>query len=167
MAYLQLGCGILLAVVFGWSVVGKLRSRTAFRGFADSLAPLVRRTTPVAVLLTGAEALVPALLPVVPVLGFGLAAVVLAVLTAGVLTAVRRRLTIRCRCFGGTGTRLGVRHVVRNLLLFVVSGLGLAVTATAGPTPSTGGAGMFLSAGVAVVLATVVIHLDDLVELWA
>jgi len=165
--YLAIGCGVLLAVVFGWSVAGKLRSRRAFHEFATSLDPLVRRTGSAAVTLTVAEALVPPLLLVVPAWGFGLASGLLVVLAGGVLLVVRRRLDVRCRCFGVGRARLGVRHAVRNLLLLLVAGTGLLATLSARMAPPVDGAGVLLAAGSAVVLATFVVHLDDLVELWA
>ncbi|MGI5145072.1 MauE/DoxX family redox-associated membrane protein [Plantactinospora sp. CA-294935] len=167
MAYLGIGCGVLLAVVFGWSTASRLRSRRAFGEFAGSLTPLVRRTGAVAVLLTVVEALVPPLLLVAPAWGFGLATGLLAVLAAGVLLVVRRRLDVRCRCFGNGSARLGVRHVVRNLLLFLVAGTGLLAALSAGAAPPVDGPGVLLSAGAAAILATFVVHLDDLVELWA
>ncbi|MEQ4304195.1 MauE/DoxX family redox-associated membrane protein [Plantactinospora sp. B6F1] len=167
MAYLMISCGVLLAVVFGWSAGSRLRSRAAFREFADSLAPLVRRTGPVAGLLTVAEALVPPLLLAAPAWGFGLATGLLGVLATGVALVVRRRLEVRCRCFGGGPARLGVRHVVRNLSLFLVGGTGLLAALSTGAARPVDGAGVLLSAGAAVILATFVIHLDDIVELWA
>lgn len=165
MAYLEIGCGVLLAVVFGWSAAGKLRSPAAFGEFARSLAPLVRRYTPAAVLLTAAEVALAPLVLVAPAWGFGLACVLLAVLAAGVLVVVRRRLAVRCRCFGAGGGQLGVRHAVRNLVLLAVGAAGLAAT-VAGPAGSTA-VGALLAAGAAVVLATLVNHLDDVVELFA
>lgn len=167
MAYLEIGCGMLLALVFAWSAVTKLRSRAAFDEFARSLAPLVSRTVPAAALLTAAEALVPPLLLAAPVWGFGLAGGLLGVLTAGVVLVVRRRLVVRCRCFGAGRARIGRRHVVRNLSLLLIGGLGLVAALSPGTAPSTDAAGVLLSVGAAVLLASFVIHFDDLVELWA
>jgi hypothetical protein len=91
----------------------------------------------------------------------------LGVLTAGVVLVVRRRLVVRCRCFGAGRTRIGRRHVVRNLLLLLVGGLGLVAALSPGTAPSTDAAGVLLAVGAAVLLASFVFHFDDLVELWA
>ncbi|WP_248959198.1 MauE/DoxX family redox-associated membrane protein [Sphaerisporangium perillae] len=164
--YVEIGCQVLLAAVFGWSAVSKLASRTAFRRFARSLEPLVRRTTPVAAALVAGELLTPPLTLLAPLAGFALASGMLAVLSAGVLTVVRRGLAVRCRCFGSGDARLGPRHVVRNLILLAIGVLGLLLAALPAASPADA-AGVALAAVAGLAVAGLVIRFEDLVELFA
>lgn len=166
MVYLEIGCQVLLALVFGWSAASKLNSRVSFRQFAVSLRPVVWSSPiPVAVAVVSAEVMVPPLALLVPTVGFALACCLLLVLTAGVLSVLYRRLAVQCRCFGPGTAVLGARHVIRNLLLLVVSGFGLGLTALSGRS-TAGGPGIVLAAAAAVVLASVFIMFDDVVELF-
>ncbi|MEU7909467.1 MauE/DoxX family redox-associated membrane protein [Microbispora bryophytorum] len=165
MRHVELACQILLAVVFGWSAVSKLASREAFRRFGRSIEPLTGGGTWPAAALCAAEALVLPLVVVAPPVGFGLAAGLVAVLTAGVAVVLRRGLAVRCRCFGGGEAALGTRHVVRNLALLGVAALGLAVAVLPGGA-GVDGPGVLLAAGVALLAAALVIRFDDVADLF-
>jgi Methylamine utilisation protein MauE len=164
MSYVDVGCRVLLAVVFCWSAASKLRSRTAFTEFVRSLRPLTDRAEPAAVVLVAGEVAVPPLLLVAPVWGLSVAWVLLLVLNAGVFFIVRRRLAVRCRCFGAAG-QLGIRHLVRNLALLGVATTGLVMAAFRTDTRAAW-PGVLLAAGVATVLSTLVIRYDDIIELF-
>ncbi|MEV4755974.1 MauE/DoxX family redox-associated membrane protein [Micromonospora sp. NPDC049559] len=168
MSYLALGCRAALALVFGVAVVAKLRD---YRGFVAALAAM--RLLPanwsgvVAPVAVAAEAAVAVLLGSGwrPVLAFGVAAALLALLTGAVTIVVARGTAASCRCFGRVERPLAVRHVVRNILLATLAGTGAAATlggAGAG-VPPAGAVVALLSAGVAALLVTTA---DDLVELF-
>ncbi|GAA3145440.1 hypothetical protein GCM10010466_40630 [Planomonospora alba] len=171
MLYLMITCRALLAVVFAVAVAGKVRGRAAFGEFVSSIAVLGvlprRASAAAAYALTAAEAAAVLLLawpPAVPV-GFAAAVGTLAVLTGGVLAALRRGRRVPCRCFGASAAPLGRVHVVRNLVLAALGCAGLAAWAAAGasaPHP----AGVALAIAAAGVGALLVVRLDDLMELF-
>ncbi|MEU3454358.1 MauE/DoxX family redox-associated membrane protein [Micromonospora sp. NPDC006766] len=170
MRAVELAARLLLALVFLTAVVGKLRARAGFAGFADSVRQFgvpARWATPVARLTVGVEAAVVVLLAVprtVPA-GLLLAAGLLGVLTVGIVGALRRGARPACPCFGAADAPIGPRHVARNLALTAAALLGLLGWAAASPPLSAPAA--LITAGVAVPLAAVVIRLDDLVALFA
>jgi hypothetical protein len=170
MMYLALACRCLVGVTFLVSVSGKLRSRPAFRAFVSWLAalpvPLVRgRPGPVAAVIAAAEALIVVLvaLPWTVRPGLTLAAVVLGVFTAGTWLAVARGTDAPCQCFGVSASPLGRRHVVRDALMAVAALTGAAAVGPGGARP----AGAALSLGAGLVVAGIVVFLDDLVALFA
>ena len=172
MDYVAIGCGVLLAVIFAVSAVGKARSAATFTAFADSLGDMRlvgrRWRRPVAGAVIAAEAGLVGLLAVPGGAPFAFAAAValLVLFATAIAVTVRRGVRAPCLCFGARTARpLDRVHVVRNLVLAGVGGLGLvAVT-----VPSTGGvqpAGAALAAAAAAVVAAVVLRLDDVVDLF-
>ncbi|MDO3703192.1 hypothetical protein Q3W71_16085 [Micromonospora sp. C28SCA-DRY-2] len=183
MSYVSVGLLAVLWWVFAASSWSKARSRTALRAFADSLRPLpllpARLVDPVAVLVTIAE------LGLVLGIGWSVLAVatgwpaarpgatlvlvltllLLAVLTTGVVLAVRRDTGARCACFGATQQPLGRRHVVRNALLLAVTGAAL-VTVLVARTHPLAAAGVLVGVATGSVGALILIRLDDLLELF-
>lgn len=166
MAYAALTCRALVGLVFAVSAFGKIRSVTAYREFASWLAglpvPLAgNRALPPA--LAGAETAIVVLVgaPATAVAGLALAALTLAVLTAGTAIAVRRGARAGCRCFGPSRAPLAGRHVLRNALLLVVA---VAGAAWAGPVAARL-AEIAVSLMAAMAVATVVVFLDDLAAL--
>ncbi|MBO3736969.1 MauE/DoxX family redox-associated membrane protein [Actinoplanes flavus] len=135
---LHLFCQIVLGLTFAVAVAGKVRSRAAWRAFAGSVADLglvpAAAVRPLAVLTVAAEAAVVAAMAVPGLTrpGFLLALALLAGLTGGVVAVLRAGRRVDCHCFGGTPEAYGPPHVVRNLLLLTVAGLG-AVS----PPPAT------------------------------
>jgi hypothetical protein len=171
MAYAALICRTVVGLVFAVSAFSKLRNGTAYREFASWLAsvpvPLARnRALPP--VLAGAEAAIVVLVavPATAVAGLMLAVLTLAALTAGTAVAIRRGARVTCQCFGPSRTELASHHVLRNGFLLVLALAGVAVAGAfsagaAGPRP----AGIGLSLWAAVVLATFVVFLDDVVFL--
>jgi hypothetical protein len=166
MAYAALTCRALVGLVFAVSAFTKIRNVTAYRKFASWLASLPvplashRALPPV---LAGAETAIVVLVafPAAAVAGLVLAALTLAVLTAGTAVAVSRGARVNCQCFGPSRTSLAARHVLRNGFLLVV-----AVTGALGSGPvAARPAGIALSLVAAVAGATFVVFLDDLVAL--
>jgi hypothetical protein len=181
MSHLLSGLYIVLGVVFGVSGWSKL---SAPRAFAASLRPL--RLVPAHLLRPGAVAITVTELavalgfgwaflagtgtgsaaPTVGVMSLVLAGLLLVVLTTGVALALHRGVEATCACFGATEQPLRRRHLVRNGLLVGVVLAGLVVWALAGEEAvELGGAAVALAGGV--VVALMLIRLDDLVELFA
>lgn len=171
MVYAALICRTLVGLVFTVSAFSKLRNGTAYREFASWLAsvpvPLARNRflPPV---LAGAEAATVVLVavPATAAAGLVLAVLTMAALTAGTAVAVRRGARVTCQCFGPSRTELASHHVLRNGFLLVLAVVGLAVVGAfsadaVAPRP----AGIGLSLWTAVVLATFVVFLDDVVFL--
>jgi hypothetical protein len=122
-----------------------------------------RWTTPVAVAVVGAEAVVVPLLaiPGTATPGAALAAALLASFVVAIVLSMRRRSGLVCRCFGAGGAPLGRRHLVRNAVL-VTACLGAApVTgATALPSPPA----LALGGAVAGLVAILIIRFDDILD---
>jgi len=189
MAYLGLGCRCVIGLVFLVSAVSKLRGRAAFREFSAWLAslplPAVRRRAGVlATLLAAAEAAIVVLAAVPWTSGttwaawtapaaLSLAALTLAVFTAGTWVAIARGANQPCHCFGASATPLGRRHVIRDAALCLIAAVGAAGTAAAtgaagaaGPIPANG-EGIAVSLFTGAVIALLVVFLDDLAALYS
>lgn len=178
MTYVLVACGVLLTGVFATSAASKLRGRTAFAEFVTATARIggfrPDRARPVAMVVAGAEVAI--------VLGFvtaalaasrtlaGLAAagaaLLLAAFTGAVARAVRRGAAVPCRCFGASKTPLGRRHLVRNAVLLVAAGLGLAGALAAGGAPVHPG-GLAVAAGAGVLVAILAVATDEIADLFA
>lgn len=172
MSFLSLVCSCLLALVFLVSAASKLRRGHDFRLFADSVRDMALlpgwAVVPVAAVVAGAEAVAPLLLIPLPgraptTVGFVLAGLLLTAFTVALLAVVRRGVPTSCRCFGeSTAAPVGRTHVVRNLALTGLAGLGgyasLADTTTTGQL-------VVLAMPLAAAGALVVSRLDDLVAL--
>ncbi|GGM40176.1 methylamine utilization protein MauE [Longimycelium tulufanense] len=174
MQYAEIGIRFLIGTVFVVAAVGKVASERSFAAFTTSLRQL--DLVPVAVARLAAVAVVTCecvvcLLLMVPqprVAGIGLvgAAVLLIVFTAAIVGVVARGTQAVCRCFGGGSTApLGVRHIVRNVLL---AGLALlAARATllqeTGPVEP---AGLVVAALAGLLVGGCVAALDEIVALF-
>jgi hypothetical protein len=164
-------CLVLLGV-FATSLLGKGRSRSAFRGAVGAARHLTGRARPaplVAVVLVG-EAVV--VLGAAAGLATGdramttiaalVAGALLAAFTAALVAAVRRGESAPCHCLGSSSARPAPRHIARNAALLV-----LVVVVVATPVASrTDPRGVLLSALVAAVVVGAVALLDDLADLF-
>jgi hypothetical protein len=90
-----------------------------------------------------------------------LAALLLAAFSVAIVLSLTRNANATCRCFGADGGRLGVRHVVRNALLFV-SCLVVAIGGTGPVDPGVAVA----AAGAGVTAALLVLGMDPVAELF-
>lgn len=169
MSTVALTLRVLLAVVLGWSSVSKLTAGGR-RGLGDMLAQLgFGRLAGLAggLLITGeAASAVLLLVPWTAVAGAVLAGGVLAVLTAGVVVVLRRRMAVTCACFGSSGSTIAPVHAVRNGLL-LLGALVAAVTSWVGPRVPTDLVTAAVAVGVGAVLAVVITRLDDFAFLLA
>ncbi|GAA3388435.1 MauE/DoxX family redox-associated membrane protein [Cryptosporangium minutisporangium] len=165
---------LLVIGVLSVSLLSKLRSRAAFRAFADGLAAL--RVVPgrwapaLAGLSVAAEmAVVGALLwPGGTVVGLAGGAVLFAGFTVALSVAVRRRATVGCHCFGVTSAPVAPRHVVRSGFLAVTSLAAFCGAATTSSERLTGlpAAQLIAALAAAGILVAGLVWLDDLVWLF-
>ncbi|MET9413954.1 MauE/DoxX family redox-associated membrane protein, partial [Streptomyces klenkii] len=140
MGCLAIGIQCLIGVVFLASSAGKAAGRRSFDRFVSSVAGMqvvpVRRARPVARTVVAAEGAVCVSLtvpvPAATVVGLAIAAVLLAVFTAGITLSVRRGVRAPCRCFGASPAPLGPRHIVRNLALTAAAVTGAAAAGAGG-----------------------------------
>ncbi|WP_406329345.1 MauE/DoxX family redox-associated membrane protein [Streptomyces sp. NBC_00203] len=169
MVYTAVVCRVFVGVVFAASASGKLRGRKAFGEFAAGLGAMrvmpggwVR---PAAAAVAGTEAAVAVLLavPAVTAAGMGLAVLLLAVFTGAIALVLRRGTQASCPCFGAAATPFGVRHLARNGVLVAVAVTGLATT---GPGSVAAG-GVLLAVLTGAVAASLVVRLDDVIDLFA
>jgi hypothetical protein len=164
--YVALSCRCLIGLVFLISFATKV-SPSAFRAFAESLR--VMSVLPAPLVRTAAAAVVCAELVVAASLvwtasaraGALLAALLLAAFSVAIVVSLTRNANATCRCFGAGGGRLGVRHVVRNALLFV----SCLVVALGGTGPMDPGVAV-AAAGAGVTAALLVLGMDPVAELF-
>ncbi|KAB2343654.1 MauE/DoxX family redox-associated membrane protein [Actinomadura rudentiformis] len=176
-------CQTVVAVTFAYSAATKAAGRAAFadfRGWLSSAAGVAAgAVAPVAAVMVALEAAtaVAVLVPVLAPAGFVLAALLLAVFSAGVRSMMRRRVGVPCRCFGKGRRPPGVLHLLRNGALFAVAVAGGALasplfadTAGAGPPPTVlangGEAAALLAAVVGGTAALLLINLEEIVALY-
>jgi methylamine utilization protein MauE len=173
MALVGVGCTALVAVVFGFAAVGKLRDRAAWAAFVattGAMLPTRLAPRPVAVVVAGAEAATAVLAVAalvtraagVALAALGLAAVLLAAFLTGIAGVLRSGRAVRCRCFGSSGAEFGRNHLVRNgiLLLIVACGLG-----TTGHPPLDGA--VLVAAATGAVCGLLAAYWDELAFLFS
>lgn len=166
-------CAVCLVVVFAVAAAGKVRSRATFAAFSRSLADTglvpagwVRLCG--AVVVTS-EVLIVLLLLASPLggwtrlAGLVLAACLLAVFTVGLARALAGRRQAACRCFGTAESPLGVRHVVRNIVLWTIACCGMVTHPAA---DSQRPAEVLLAACFGVLAGALAVVSDDIVELF-
>jgi hypothetical protein len=182
------GVLVMAAAVFGAAAGAKLRGPGAFRRFRAAIAGtgLVPRsalpwaTAALAVTEAGtaagllaAAALVDASTPAgvrAAQAALAVAAVLTAVLIAGVAVVMRRGVAARCACFGAaSGQPLGTTHLVRNIVLLALLLAGLAGSPFASHATPTGAGVAAITALLTAVaggtVALVLIRWEDLAAL--
>ncbi|WP_369217416.1 MauE/DoxX family redox-associated membrane protein, partial [Streptomyces flavofungini] len=126
MQYAEFGVRILIGTVFLAAAWSKVSGRRSFGAFTASLGRLnvlpgtAVRAVAFAVVATEWLVCLLLLVPRARAVGLGLAiaAALLTVFAVVIAAVVARGTKEACRCFGGASTApLGVRHIVRNLLL--------------------------------------------------
>jgi hypothetical protein len=178
MAYVELACRWVIVGVFLVAALTKVRSRASRDAFLSAVAALVPAAAPgpLGVLVVGIELAVAVLvaLPWTVIPGLALAAGTLIVFGIAVWSALRRGVTVPCRCFGWSDAPVSRTHLVRNGVLVAIAATGLVArqAATAVGGAAVAGAAAPHAAGVAVslaaafVLVVVVTSLDDLAWLF-
>jgi hypothetical protein len=169
MAVAEIALRIVLAVVFAVAFGSKVRSRTAYAEFADSLGDIgwlrgrVRAVAAAAVPAVEAAVVILLALPWTVLAGLAAALVLLAVFTVVTGREAARGHRVRCRCFGAGSARIGPAQIVRNLLLAAAAAAGLAIEP--GSHGSAGAAALVVAIGIALLTALTLIRWDDLAYL--
>jgi hypothetical protein len=168
MVYLVVACRVLVGSIFLAALLGKIAGRSAFARFVASLAdlgwlpPRLRGTVAAGTVATEATIVVLLAVPAAVRVGFGLAAVAVAALTGGVVTATRRGGRVVCRCFGAGDRLWGAGQLVRNGLLGAVALLGALAAIAVPDSPPLAPGPVLVSAGLGAVIAVLVVGWDDL-----
>lgn len=116
----------MLLVVMAIAAIAKLRAPHELVPVMRAMGlPLARPATVIALGLIELAAV--ALLVVSPVAGCALVLALLVAFTLGLISALRRRESIACHCFGAGSAPIGRSHLVRNGLLIAISISGLLV----------------------------------------
>jgi hypothetical protein len=166
--YVDIACRAVLAFTFGAAVWGKVGGRAQWDAFRSSLAFFLgtrgRAGHVMAVVVVMAET-VAAALQVTPYRwgGYYVAFGLLTAFSGFVVVVLRRRLNLRCNCFGRSGLPLQGGHLVRNGLLLGITAAGLVAAITGGS--SIHPAGLVMSLGVALCVALLIVRFDDIVRL--
>jgi hypothetical protein len=169
MAYVAVFTRSLIGLVFLLSAWSKLPLGNRFDEFAASLTDMRllagRYVRPVAALVVAGEAAVPVLLLTLPVPGFAVAGALLLGFSAAIAVVLRRGTPAACRCFGrARPAQFRWHHAVRNAVLLGVAGAGAAAVAV---HPSVPWQVAVVAVPAGLVVAALVAHLDDLVDLFA
>src|SRR6266508_264810 len=98
--------------------------------------------------------------------GFALAIAMLSAFVIGIARTIRRGVPSRCHCFGSSDVPLGLRHIVRNGALIAVAVAGLGGF-TMGPRAIPAPAGVLLSVVAGLLLATLFVRFDELVDVFS
>lgn len=174
MTYVTLTCQWLLAAVFAVAAGGKV-TPGRFREFVSAAGRLVppgwwRWRRPVAVGVLVAELATVGLLvwPATALAGMALVGCLSAIFSSGMGAALRRGERAPCRCFGASQAALGGAQLARNAVIGAVAIAGIATGWGSPPAPAHQLAGAGLAAVlVGLVLAALVVRMDDLVALVA
>jgi hypothetical protein len=154
--YAEIAVRAVLVIVFAVAVVGKVRQPREFvaslRGFGVLPSAAVRPVAAVVAVLEVATVVL-LLVPAALVAGYALAA------------GLRRGARPVCRCFGGRGAAVGPVHVGRNAGLVAAAVAGAVMSMVDGAALEPGP--VVLAAATGVVVAAIVVRLDDLVALFA
>lgn len=169
MTYASLACRVICCLVFAVSSYGKLHSKSAFQDFVSWVGSLwalsARFRRPLAVAVAASEILAVLLIafPRTSAVGLILTASLFLAFSAGIFVILRSKRTIGCNCFGASAAPVSIRHLVRNMLLCAIAVAGIA---SIGPR-ATDPAGVVLVIGIALVVATLLVSLDEIGILFA
>ncbi|GII01089.1 MauE/DoxX family redox-associated membrane protein [Planobispora takensis] len=171
--YVPLFCRLFIGIVFALSAASKIREFEEFvratRSLLEAALPRLRLgrrgLRAVASTVLAAETAICPFVVVSPWWPLGLAAssLLLTLFTAAIAFALRRGVRAPCRCFGGSATPLGKRHLFRNAALLTATVAGLALPYE----PESDPAGLAVVIMAAAVAAMVTSRLDDIVGLFA
>lgn len=161
-------CRWAIGLTFAVSALGKARTLGAFRAAVADFGVLPRRAEgPVALATVAAEGLVVLLVALGrgwAAAGFVLALLLLAVFSAVLAAALRRKAGVACTCFGASERQISWYDVARNGCLALCCAAGLASwSAATGGRPE-----LALIVALALMAATflaLVSNLQDIVEL--
>jgi hypothetical protein len=165
-SFIGLAARAALIWIFGTAVVSKVSSRVRWAAFVDALPALGLPTSvpprlAAAVVVAGEVETVAALV-VAPQLGAALAAGLLVLFSLALVAAVGANRRASCHCFGAGDAPVGRIHIVRNVILLVVSGIGFWIAPSGRVELSSASAAAVIYGAW---IGFVVTHWDDLVFL--
>jgi hypothetical protein len=160
-------CRWAIGLAFGVSAAGKATAMASFRTALADFGVLPQRLNSAAAVTTvGAEALVVALVAFgrwLAVAGLCLCLALLAVFSAVLITALRRKADVSCNCFGPGDRKVSWYDLARNAVLGMCCVAGLAGYGQSSAWhPSL--AVIFLLGLMAAVFVTVATNLEDIAE---
>lgn len=169
--YLAIGIRCLIGAVFLASAISKIAGRGAFRAWETSVRDMrllpPNQARVAALFVFTLEFAVCVLLAspfeYLAVVGFVVAAGLLAVFLVAIVLTVRHGSRVSCRCFGMSTVPLGRMHVVRNIALAVAAVAGGLTTLAGGPVHLSG---VPVAVVVGLVFGALVAALDDIVHLF-
>lgn len=166
MAYLLIGCRLIVGLVFLVAVVGKITSHVEFTTSVRRLVPWFP-TRPTAWAVFTAEVATVVLLgvPATATAGFVVALTIVLGFTLAIAAALRRGEATACRCFGASNTPIGPSHVVRNCLLLAATAVGMLASLLA-PTGEVRVTDALLALVPATLLATGFVAFEELAALF-
>jgi len=161
--YVTVASQAVLAGVFGWAAVTKLRAFATFRGSVGQLGLVPRRYVGVvAAGIVAVESGCALAVPLSPRVGLTGCLGVLTLFCVGIVVLLARGVSASCACFGATGAPLGRRHLIRNGLLAGVALSGLLTD----PARDLHPGGVLDAVFAGLIAAALLVAFDDLVELF-
>jgi len=158
---------LALIFVFATSAIGKLRTPESFQGFAASVSTMTGLRRPSAVFIGMAVACSECAVVVLLALpshstaaaGFALSIVLLVAFVCVIVRTIRNDIEVSCRCFGSMASRVGWGDTVRNSVLLIFAGAGLA--SSVGGWPRLGAPAWILIALASLAIAMLAARFDD------
>jgi hypothetical protein len=161
--YLTVACQALLAAVFGWAAITKLRAFATFRGSVRRLRLVpTRYAGVVAAGIVAIESGCALAVPLSADAGLIGCVAVLTLFCVGIVVLLGRGVSASCACFGANGAPLGRRHLLRNGLLAAIALSGLMADSDLDRHP----AGVLSAVFAGLIGAALLVAFDDLVELF-
>jgi hypothetical protein len=161
--YVSIICRALVGLVFAASGASKFVTRERFREFVEWLGalplPFTAARRPIAVVAAASEVGIVVLIavPATATVGLVTAGAMLLGFAGMTLLLLKQGNRTPCRCFGRTDAPLGIRHLIRDLVLASAAFLSAL---NVGISPSDAG-GVALSLFGATLVAVVVVGWDD------
>jgi hypothetical protein len=153
-------------LVFAWSFGSKMATRDALRrSIAAFRVVPASWSRPLSTVVLTAEAAVAVLVLVggpVLVVGFALAATLLAGFTAAIASSLARRVRVRCSCFGPSDKPVSAYDLVCNLFLMACAVGGAVLAARDGSVPDA--RACVLLVAVSGVLVMLVVNVETIAE---
>jgi hypothetical protein len=166
LAYALLLARLVVGFSFGLAAATKLRDVAAFRHALEDLQVVPRRVVPAvgAAVLVGETSAATLMLASgwYVAAGFAVAIGLLAAFSAAVASALRRRLRVRCNCFGATTAAVSRVDLARKAAFGLVAVAGLVALGLGPGAPVAIGPAV-LMVPIAAVLVALLVNLTDIV----
>lgn len=163
MQLLEIAIRTALGAVFAIAAASKLRRRTAFDDFVDTLPQWGPLSLPaVGAAVVTLELAVPVLLLAWPRAGLFLVMALLGSFTAVMVKTLRAGAPLTCRCFGASAQPIGVGHVVRNALLLAAAAVAERSAGLSAAAPPSDPATVAVAMALGAIAGLLITRWDDL-----